>query len=266
MRGTMMAAAAVLAVLAGASGAQAATNLVTNGSFTQNNLTPANLTALAGAGRVGVEVDTHFIWANAVTGWNNVNTGSDYNLYFFDGDTAKLGDADSRYPGEQQRPNANFTGDSPDGGAFMVLDGDPGFSGNLEQTIGGLVAGKSYILSFDWAGGELSNRTGYTSSKLTGTFGGDAFSTTPFFNGAGPNAPGDFSGWQHVSFSFTAHSSSQLLSFLAVGAPAGNLPPVAFLDGVSLVGVPEPAVWVMMLAGFGGMGAVLRRRRRFAAA
>jgi hypothetical protein len=31
-------------------------------------------------------------------------------------------------------------------------------------------------------------------------------------------------------------------------------------------GVPEPAAWALMLAGFGGLGAVLRRRRRMAAA
>ena len=31
------------------------------------------------------------------------------------------------------------------------------------------------------------------------------------------------------------------------------------------VGVPEPAAWAMMLVGFGGLGAVLRRRRAMTA-
>ena len=31
-------------------------------------------------------------------------------------------------------------------------------------------------------------------------------------------------------------------------------------------GVPEPATWAMMLMGFGGLGALLRRRRGLAAA
>ena len=35
-----------------------------------------------------------------------------------------------------------------------------------------------------------------------------------------------------------------------------------FLDNVSVTGgVPEPAAWAMMLIGFSGLGALLRRRR-----
>ena len=60
-----------------------------------------------------------------------------------------------------------------------------------------------------------------------------------------------------------AAASCQLLSFLAVGTPANNLPPFALLDGVSLTGAPEPSTWAMMLVGFGGLGyAALRRRRK----
>jgi hypothetical protein len=33
--------------------------------------------------------------------------------------------------------------------------------------------------------------------------------------------------------------------------------------GVNCIGVPEPATWAMMLVGFGGMGALLRRNRRY---
>jgi len=36
-------------------------------------------------------------------------------------------------------------------------------------------------------------------------------------------------------------------------------------DKIITTGVPEPATWAMMLAGFGGMGALLRHRRRAAA-
>jgi hypothetical protein len=271
IRKTLLATMAAFAL----TGSAQAANLVVNGEFEQNTLNlPAQQAALNAAtvsgNAVGVEIDTHFGYAGVVTGWSSPSTGSDYNLYFFDNATATSGDAASRYPGEQQRPNSNFVARAG-GGAFMVLDADPGFSGPLQQTVNGLTVGQQYELSFWWAAGELSNRQGYTFSQLTGSFGGDAFATNPFFNSHPFNAPGfanqtgDFSGWQQVSFNFTAHTTSQLLSFLAVGAPAANLPPVAFLDGVSVRAVPEPAVWGLMLMGFGGLGVVARRRRAVAA-
>ena len=37
-------------------------------------------------------------------------------------------------------------------------------------------------------------------------------------------------------------------------------------DGLAGNAVPEPATWALMIAGFGGAGAMLRRRRQIAAA
>ena len=57
-------------------------------------------------------------------------------------------------------------------------------------------------------------------------------------------------------------------------APGGTFTAVAFSDG-QIIGtgtstftsaVPEPATWAVMLAGFGGVGAAMRSRRRRAAA
>jgi hypothetical protein len=63
-----------------------------------------------------------------------------------------------------------------------------------------------------------------------------------------------FSGWEQAPFTYTAHSSSEVLKFLATNAPTG-VPPTALLDGVSLVDittpVPEPEEWAMMLVGAG---------------
>ena len=73
---------------------------------------------------------------------------------------------------------------------------------------------------------------------LTGSLGGDPFMTSTYFNTASGSAPGSFSGWMTESFKFTANSTSELLSFLAVGTPSGNVPPFALLDGVSLTAVP----------------------------
>jgi hypothetical protein len=259
MRNVIIAAAA--AVLASAAGPSVAANLVQNGGFEDVTLTPAQQAQIAGY--VGFQV-TLGGYNSAVDHWFSSQAApynAAYNLYFFDGDTAKTGDAFSQYPGEQQRPNANFTGDSPDGGAFMILDGDPGFNGPFQQTVNGLTIGKQYELSFYWAAGELSNRTGYETVRLGGTFGASAF-TTPTFNNTKPlGVTGDFRPWDLATFEFTATSATQVLSFLAVGTPANNLPPVAFLDGVSLTEVPEPGTWALMLLGFGSLGVMARRRR-----
>jgi hypothetical protein len=259
--------AAVMLSLAGGTAARAA--LVVNGDFSDNTLG-----SVAAAGFAGAEIDTHWTHAGGVTGWSSPSAPgftNAYNLYFF-GTASANPNADTRFTGhEPQHPNVNFTGDSPDGGAFMVLDGEPGASGPLEQTINGLVVGKTYDLSFFWAAGELSDRTGYGSEQLTGTFGDDAFATPTYLNTNPAGVPGSFSGWTLEHFKFTAKQSSQLLSFLSVGGPVGNLPPVAFLDGVVLTSgssttpTPEPGIWTLMLVGFGGLGVALRRRRALAA-
>ena len=65
----------------------------------------------------------------------------------------------------------------------------------------------------------------------------------------------------HESFTFTATSGSEALSFLAIGTPTG-VPPFSLLDGVTMVAaVPEPETWALMLCGMGLIGAVQRRRR-----
>jgi hypothetical protein len=152
-----------------------------------------------------------------------------------------------------------FNSLSPNGGAFVGLDGDTDYQGQISQTVNGLVVGQSYKLTFDWAAAQLINRTGDTTETLHVTFGGQSFDTETL-----AVASGGFSGWKKGGFTFTATQASQVLSFLSVGTPNG-LPPIAALDGVSLTAVPEPAAWGMMLMGFTGLGMMIRRRRALAA-
>jgi hypothetical protein len=72
-----------------------------------------------------------------------------------------------------------------------------------------------------------------------------------------------FTGWMTTSFTYTATSNSEELSFVAQGTPNG-LAPVALLDGVSLTAAPEPASWSTLILGIAGLGAVLGNRRRSA--
>lgn len=146
---------------------------------------------------------------------------------------------------------------SPNGGAFVGLDGDPGANGQISQTVTGLTIGDTYILKFNWGAAQLANRVGATTEMLKVSFGVDTVSTPLVAN---PSK--GFSGWINQTFKFKALSKSQTLSFLSIGTPRG-LPPVAVLDGVSLTGggVPEPASWAMMILGMGGLGVVLRRNR-----
>ncbi|WP_348751638.1 PEP-CTERM sorting domain-containing protein [uncultured Aquincola sp.] len=153
--------------------------------------------------------------------------------------------------------NNGFTGSS-NGGKF--LGGDGGYAtGAVQQQINGLTAGHTYQLSFEWGGAQFADVQGDFWVGWNVSFGSDSVSV----GGPGSAVPSKgFLPWQSESFTFTATSASQWLSFLATG-PAG-LPPFSLLDGVSLVDttppVPEPSSLALLLAGGLGLGVALRRR------
>jgi len=79
--------------------------------------------------------------------------------------------------------------------------------------------------------------------------------------------------WKTVTVAVTA-GHDYLLSLLANDCPYGGHAGYAYLDGFGSVapppgptpgGVPEPATWALMIAGFGMVGATLRRRQALAA-
>jgi hypothetical protein len=119
---------------------------------------------------------------------------------------------------------------SPDGGNFLVLDGD-WYAAPVSQTINGLVPGGTYFVSFYWGAAEQNALNGYydgaTTQSLTVSLGSESQSTTPY-----NLASHAFSGWMAQTDTFTANSDSETLSFLADGSPSN--PPFLLLDGVSI--------------------------------
>jgi len=240
MRTKLLSSVALAATFALAIGsvAHASANLVTNGSFT-NSTYAAGTNDQFGTGFGG----------QGVTGWTG-NGG--YNIYF---GASPQQSAVSQFAGGNEAFRASFNSLSPDGGAFVAIDGDSDARGAISQTLNGLQVGKTYTLTFDWAASQLRNRTGDTTEQFAVSFGGQTFSTAVL-----NVASGGFTGWNTVTMFFTPTAATQTLTFLSIGTPNG-LPPMAVLDGVSLT-VPEPATWAMMLVGFGGIGAMIRRRRQ----
>ena len=215
-----------------------AAGLVKNGGFEQNT----------GTGQLGHNT--------SATGWNT--TG--YN-FLFDGDTADRAGARGFYgylalwgPSSPRGGAANGFKASPTGGYFLAADGAFGVE-PVTQMIDGLVAGRTYTLGFDWAASQQFGYSGSQTEQWKVSLGSETHATDVY-----SNVSHGFSGWKHEQMRFTATGPSELLSFLAVGTPNG-VPPFSLLDGVTL-STPEPATWAMMIAGFGMVGAAMRRSSR----
>ena len=245
--------ASLAAGLALAGSASAAVNLATNGSFSTNG----------GTGQVNFNT--------SIAGWNVPALNNSYVFLFgpaagTSGTNADLTGAAAAI-GEYGALNLWGPGDgsangltlSPDGGFFLAAD--PNFqNGSISQIITGLNVGYQYQVSFWYAGAQQLGYTGGTTEGWNVTFGGNTLSTNTLNTGSH-----GFSGWQQANLVFVANNTSQTLSFLATGGPSAALPPFALLDGVNVQVVPEPTTWALMIMGFGGVGALVRNRRRQAA-
>ena len=76
-----------------------------------------------------------------------------------------------------------------------------------------------------------------------------------------PSSGNNFSNFSTVTGSFTASGLTSTVTFMNTTAPDGT---DLALDNVvvsSVGGVPEPASWALLIAGFGFTGAAMRRRR-----
>jgi len=193
-------------------------DLVSNGGFESTT---------NGAGQMGYNTNA--------TDW----TTNGYNFIFTPGSAdstganGQFGDAQLWGPGNGS--NNGLPATSPVGGNYVGADGAFGV-GAISQTITGLTAGDSYVVGFWCAGAQQFGFTGLNTEQWQVSFGSETQDTAVY-----SNSSQGFSGWMHQTFTFTADSTSDALSFLAVGTPISpNVPPFSLLDGVSVNLAPEP--------------------------
>ena len=220
-----------------------AINLVKNGSFELSN----------GSGQLGYN-------GLVLNDW----TSSGYNFLFNagTGDTtgAQNSTGQSLTLWGSNNGGVNPLASSGNGGNFIANDGAY-FQGALEQTIFGLTIGKSYDVHFEWAAAQQYGFDGSTTEWWRVNLGSNWMTTQA--TGIYSNASHGSSNWMQETMRFTATSTSEVLSFLAVGTPEGK-PPFSLLDGVSMtetVELPEPSSLLMLLIGLCVLGFSMARRR-----
>jgi hypothetical protein len=147
---------------------------------------------------------------------------------------------------------------NPSGGNFIEADGTPGLSLPLTQTISTLTVGQNYNVSFYQAAGQQLNDLGATTEQWQVSLGSDTqFSALMSIPQGGANP------WMPQTLPFTATSTSEVLSFVAIGT--GGNPPIVFLDSIDMEAtVPEPSAF-LLLAGVGTVIAIGRLSRRLRA-
>jgi hypothetical protein len=215
------------AAIASAQGAQASTNLLTNGGFDD-----------IGAGAVPEG------WGGLTYYTNGAQPGN----VLLPGWTVEVGSVDL---------TSTASGWGPADMGPYSLDINGWSAGTISQTFD-TVAGRTYDVTFAYsrnaAGGADAMIADLGAFNGAALLGGQEISTLP--NQALYGFPGHML-WQHSSFGFTATGATSTLRLQAeIPGNAG-----VFFDTVSVTGVPEPASWALMIGGFGMAGAMLRRRR-----
>ena len=135
----------------------------------------------------------------------------------------------------------NFAGSNPDGNYYAFLQSLNGTTSSIFQNVT-VTAGK-YMVS--WLAGGRTNYSGpvnYTVSLGDQIYSGGLAQAQPF---------------TATSALVTLAAGTYALTFSAYTEGGDNS---ALIDKVSIAAVPEPATWGLMIAGFGMIGATMRRR------
>jgi len=238
----LKAAAAASALMLLVSSAQAS-NLALNGDFEQLLVPGASM-----------EFGGRFPFQQ-VTNW----TTDGYNFVFAPGSADTTGGAGEYGTVSLWGPNNGSSNGlpatSPTGGNFLAMDGAYAVDA-VSQTINGLIPGQKATVSFYWAGAQQKGYNSATTEQFQVSLGSET-QFTPVLD----NLDHGFTGWNKETLDFVPTSTSEVLSFLAIGTPNG-VPPFSLLDGVSVSVAPEPATLGLLLIGVGSFGAIRRRAKR----
>ena len=143
--------------------------------------------------------------------------------------------------GINRNDGQNFVGSNPDGNYYAFLQSLDGTTSSIFQNVT-VTAGK-YMVS--WLAGGRTNYSGpvnYTVSLGDQIYSGGLAQAQPF---------------TATSALVTLAAGTYALTFSAYTEGGDNS---ALIDKVSIAAVPEPATWGLMIAGFGMIGATMRRR------
>lgn len=289
MKRILLSASALMAAVAlGAPAHALDTNLIQNGNFALNDLADTD-TGVSDTFRLDPS-DSIADWTYNVPGGPTANNGglmtvlvaanlnSDHNM----NDTC----CDLGFWGSSNGGVSTITA-PPSGDTFVLAqDSAPENTAYLSQTINGLTEGKTYSLTFEYAGAQLygfggTMWNGATNEGVEVNLGGTYDTSAPggtqsqaytggqtdvvYYDGYADSIPSHgFSGWQAVRMLFTATSVSEVLNLETISTSSGE-PPFALVDDLQMFAVPEPATWTMMILGIGALGVLARRRRGLAA-
>lgn len=181
---------------------------------------------------------------------------------------------------------AGGPGLSPDGGNFVLIDGDRDFpvSTTLYQTLMGLIVGQEYEVFFYQAAAQFLDKSGDTTERWDVSLGGNPAvfdfdgnitggqhkRSRKMINPNDPNNPNDgFQPWEEQRLRFTVTDpnlkagdiTSQVLGFFSDGFPGGQ-PPIVLLDGVKVTAVPEPETLALLGIGLLGVLATSRQQKK----
>lgn len=128
-------------------------------------------------------------------------------------------------------------------------------------------SGTSSLGSFGYTSTNCVTPGGPVSGIFAINFANDGFQGTLNGTNSPTATPGIFSpNFTYDILSGTGRFLGATGTFLGTGSIDARVPPsqlnFVFNGRINAPAVPEPATWVMMLLGFGGIGAAMRRRRR----